>query len=89
MKSHDISIETIRSLVATQLGRKLPPNTVIERDTSFEQIGLSSIDFTEIFFSIEERLGFELDPAEAADVKTAGELLDVIDRLVAKHEASA
>jgi acyl carrier protein len=88
MTDHEITIEIIGSLVAAQLGRKLPAGTVITPETNFEALGLSSIDFTEIFFAIEERLGFELDPAEAADVKTTGELLAVIDRLVAKHKAN-
>ncbi len=89
MKSHDITLETIGTLVAEQLGRKYPKGLVIKSDTNFEEIGLSSIDFTEIFFSLESRLDFELDPAEAADVKTAGDLLAVIDRLVASHSSSA
>lgn len=89
MKDHDLTIETIGELITAQLGRKLPEGTVFTAESDFEELGLSSIDFTEIFVAIEERLGFDLDPAEAADVKTIGELLEVVNRLVAARGAES
>jgi acyl carrier protein len=74
-----ISVEDVGELVRKQLRGKLPPDARLDASAEFETLGLSSLDVTEIFFGIEEKVGFELDPTAGADVKTIGDLVDVVN----------
>lgn len=85
MEKMDISVDMIAAIIRKQLGRKLPPDVEISATSRLEDLGLSSLDFTEVYFAIEERCGFELDPAAAADVATVGDLLAVLENLITAH----
>lgn len=89
MSSVRITVDEVSGFVAAQLGKRRPAGAQFDADTSMEAVGLSSLDVTEIYFEIEERVGIELDPAAASDVKTIGDLVDVVNGLVAKHEDGA
>lgn len=82
-----IGIDEVAGLVAASLGRKLPHRTLLDADANLEAVGLSSLDVTEIYFQIEERVGVELDPGAASGVETIGDLVDVVDELVARAHA--
>lgn len=84
-----ITVDEVSGLVAAQLGKRCPAGARFDADTSMEAVGLSSLDVTEIYFEIEERVGIELDPAAASDVKTIGDLVAVVNGLVAKHQDGA
>lgn len=77
-----ISVADVAELAQKQLGSKLSPDVRLDADSELEALGLSSLDVTEVFFGIEERVGLELDPAAAADVKTIGDLVAVVNRRV-------
>jgi acyl carrier protein len=74
-----IGVEDVAELIRKQLKKKLPADTALTAETELESVGLSSLDVTEIFFGIEERVGFELDPTAGADVKTIGDLVTVVN----------
>ncbi len=79
----------VAAIVRAQLGAKLPPEAPVTAGSTLKELGLSSLDLTEIYFAIEERVGTELDPTAAADVKTLGELVAVVNALVAKAGGTA
>jgi acyl carrier protein len=79
MPKSSISIDEAAAVVRAQLGKKLPAETVLEPGTTLDGLGLSSLDVTEMFFAIEELVGHELDPVPAADARTLGELLSVVN----------
>jgi acyl carrier protein len=88
MSPATVGTDEVAALVAAQLGRKLPHRTILGADTELEAVGLSSLDITEIYFQIEERVGVELDPGAASGVKTIGDLVAVVDELIAQAEAA-
>lgn len=79
-----ISVADVAELARKQLGSKLAPDVHLDADSELEALGLSSLDVTEVFFGIEEQVGVELDPAAAADVKTIGDLVAVVNRCVSE-----
>lgn len=50
----------------------------ITRDTTFESLGVDSLDIVEMTMDFEEKLGVELD-MEGAAITTFGELADYIE----------
>jgi acyl carrier protein len=70
--------------VENQLRGKLPGDAQLTADSGLEELGLTSLDVTEVYFAIEELVGTELDPTAAADVRTIGDLVTVVNDLVAQ-----
>jgi acyl carrier protein len=70
-----ITIGNIADLVRRELRGKLPADTVLDESTRLEDLGLSSLQISEIVFTLEEDHGAECDTARAADVKTLGDVL--------------
>lgn len=70
-----ISVHDVADLIRKKLGGKLAPDAVLDENSVLDELGLSSLQTADIIYSIEDRLGTEFDPAEAADVKTVGELV--------------
>lgn len=54
----------------------------ITRDTTFESLGVDSLDIVEMTMDFEEKLGIELD-LEDAKIATFGELADYIETKLA------
>ncbi len=72
-----ITVEEVRGAITRQLRGRVPDGVRIEEDTVLEEIGLSSLQISEIVFSLEEAHGFEFDAAKAADMRTLGELVSL------------
>lgn len=56
----------------------------ISRETQLDEIGVSSLELTEIVMDLEEKFDIEVDlnAAEAWDsLKTVGDVIDAIDKL--------
>lgn len=81
-----ISLDDAVGIIRRQLKGKAR-QADLTADTGLEDLGLSSLAVTEVFFKLEEKVGFELDPAAAADVRTIGEMVSVINRLAAEQRA--
>lgn len=82
MAPQTVSVEDVASIVRKQLRGKIRKGAEVTADSGLEDLGLSSLDVTEVFFAVEERVGIELDPVAAADARTLGELVAVINGLV-------
>ena len=72
-----ITLEELSQRIREQRRGKLPGDMTIDGDTLLEDLGLSSLEVSEIVFSLEEEHGVEFDAAKAADVKTVGELITI------------
>ena len=70
-----ITVDEVADLIRRELRGKLPDGTTLDEDTPLEGLGLSSLQISEIVFTLEEEHGIEFDAARAADVKTLGELV--------------
>jgi acyl carrier protein len=89
MASQYLSIEETSLIVRGQLGGKAARTAVIDGDSGLEQLGLTSLDVTEVFFALEERVDIELDPVPASDAKTLGDLVNVVNAQVRQALESA
>ena len=72
-----ITIEEVSKRIRHELRGKLPPETVIDENTTMEDLSLSSLQVADIVFELEEDYGVEFDAAKAADAKTLGQLIAV------------
>ena len=89
MATNRVTVEDVAVLIRKQLGRKFPKGATIGPDSELEELGLSSLDQTEVFFEVEELVGMELDPTAGADVTTIGELVAVVNGMIDEHEPTA
>ena len=86
MATTRVTVEDVGRLIRKQLGRKFPKGTAIGPDSELEELGLSSLDQTEVFFEVEELVGMELDPTAGSDVNTIGELVAAVNAQIDEHE---
>ena len=69
--------EKIRSYLASELDIS---EDEITRDTTFESLGVDSLDTVEMVMDLEQELGVELEIEEKID--TVGELVDFVESKV-------
>ena len=67
-----ITVDDVAVLIRREMRGKLRASTVIDEQTKLDDLGMSSLQVSEVIFSLEENHGFEFDAARAADVRTAG-----------------
>lgn len=84
-----ITVDEVAGLIRNELRGKLPADATIDESTSLEDLGLSSLQVSEIVFTLEEEHDFEFDAAKAADVKTLGELLALANETLAEKHPEA
>jgi acyl carrier protein len=70
-----ITLEELSRRIREQRRGKLADDMAIEESTALDELGLSSLEVSEIVFGLEEEHGVEFDASKAADVKTVGELI--------------
>ena len=80
-----ITVETVCDLIRKKLGGKAA-SLELGADTVLDSIGLSSLQIADIVYTIEDDAEIELDPSEAANVKTVG---DVVELVAATQAAAA
>lgn len=68
--------EKLRDYVSRQL--EIPAEQ-ITRDTTFESLGVDSLDIVEMITDLEDELGVELVLEEAGQNTTMGEMADFIE----------
>jgi acyl carrier protein len=64
----DIALEAVNDVLQSR-------GVTITPDTAFEELGLDSLDLAELMVALEERVGVELDPASAENVKVVRDLV--------------
>ena len=69
--------EKIRSYLASELDMS---EDEITRDTTFESLGVDSLDTVEMVMDLEQELGVELEIEEK--IATVGELVDFVESKV-------
>jgi acyl carrier protein len=52
---------------------------VIEEDSQLSDLGLSSLQIADLVYSLEDSLDIVLDPAQAANVHTVGDLVAMVN----------
>lgn len=72
-----ITVDDVAVLIRRELRGKLPASRAIDESTKLDDLGMSSLQVSEVIFSLEEDHGFEFDPARAADVKTIGDVISL------------
>lgn len=78
-----ITIDEIAGLVRSQLRGKVPVDLIIDEQTRIDDIGLSSLQFADVVFTLEDKYETEFDPARAADAKTLGDLITLGNEAIA------
>ena len=81
-----ITIEEIRKRIHDQLRGKLPEGTTIDESSRLEDLGLSSLQISDIVFGLEEDYDVEFDAAAAADAKTLGDVLAVANAALSEKD---
>ncbi|WP_103500312.1 MULTISPECIES: acyl carrier protein [Streptomyces] len=71
-----VTVPMVCELIAKKLGSKASSHT-LNAETSFDSVGLSSLQIADIVYEIEDEVGIEFDPGRAADVKTVGDLVEL------------
>ena len=56
---------------------KEDPNLVVTPETSFEDLGLDSLDTVELIMTVEDEFSVSIEPSE--ELKTIGDLMKVIE----------
>ena len=69
-----MTFEKVKEIRVTELGLE---ESEIKEDTSFEVLGLDSLDVVELLMAIEEEFGIEIKAEEAG--KTVSDLVKYID----------
>jgi acyl carrier protein len=77
-----ITIDTLSDLIRREMRGKLPADVRIDETTRLDELGLSSLQVSEIVFTLEDEHGVEFDPAKAADAQTLGDLLALTNEVL-------
>ncbi|OLF09972.1 hypothetical protein BU204_32325 [Actinophytocola xanthii] len=75
-------METLSDLIRREMRGKLPADVQIDETTRLDELGLSSLQVSEIVFTLEDEHGVEFDPAKAADAQTLGDLLALTNEVL-------
>jgi acyl carrier protein len=79
-----ITLEEVTALIRRELRGKLAADKVIDENTRLDDLGLSSLQVSEVIFTLEEDHGFEFDAARAADAQTVGEVIALANESLAQ-----
>jgi acyl carrier protein len=77
-----ITIDDLAQLIRQEMRGKLPKDVQIDESTRLDELGLSSLQVSEIVFTLEDEHGVEFDPAKAADAQTLGDLLTLSNEVL-------
>lgn len=68
----------VMDIVVEQLG--VDPADVTLDKTFVEDLNADSLDLTELIMTFEERFGFEIDEADASELKAVKDVVDYINK---------
>ena len=84
-----ITVDEVAGLIRRELRGKLDTDTVLDESTRLEDLGLSSLQVSEIVFTLEENHEVEFDAARAADAKTLGDVVALANEALESQGAPA
>jgi acyl carrier protein len=64
---------------------ELDPGTVTEASRLGEDLDLDSIDAIDLIIKMQEMTGQKVDPKTLAGVRTVGDVIDLVERLLARR----
>jgi acyl carrier protein len=70
-----ITVDEVVELIRKSMRGKLPADAVLDAGTSLKDLGLSSLQISEIVFTLEEEHDVEFDAASAANAVTLGDVV--------------
>ena len=77
MRWNVITIDELSELIRAEMRGKLPKDVQIDENTRLDELGMSSLQISEVVFTLEDEHGVEFDPARAANAQTLGDLLSL------------
>lgn len=85
-----ITVDEVALLIRKTMRGKLPADAVLDASTGLKDLGLSSLQISDIVFTLEEKYDVEFDTASAANASTLGDVVALAnDALVASHVGEA
>jgi acyl carrier protein len=75
--------ETLRKIVAKILRKE---NVVLERETSFKELGADSLDVVQVMVALEEAFDIELLDDELKAITNMGGFIDYVKKKVAEKK---
>lgn len=82
-----ITVDEVVGLIRHELRSKLPSDKILDEGTQLSDLGLSSLQTSDIVFTLEEHHMVEFDASQAADVKTIGDVVSVANAALAEKRA--
>lgn len=79
------SLQTIQRMMVEQFDLKLENLTP---DAQLESLGLDSLSVIEFMFNLEDELKIKL-PDERVEIKTIGDVVNILDKIIAEQKGSA
>jgi acyl carrier protein len=80
----DELIERVRKVMATS--KRIPEETVTI-DSSFEELGIDSMDAVEILFALENEFDISIPDEEVKTVRNVRQMVEGVERLLAAKSA--
>lgn len=87
MLSRDDILEKLKSLLEDLF--EIPPERVSLDTKLFEDLDLDSIDAVDLVVNLQDLTGRRIKPEEFKAVRTVGDVLDCVERLLASDVAQA
>jgi acyl carrier protein len=87
MLSRDQVLEKLRGYLQDLF--EIPPGKVTPESKLFEELDLDSIDAVDLIVSLQELTGRRIKPEEFKSVRTVGDVLDCVERLLAADAVEA
>jgi acyl carrier protein len=78
-----ITVAEVVELIRKEARGKLSAHEQIDGSTRLEDLGLSSLQVSEIVFTLEERYDVEFDDARAAEIRTLDDVVAVANEAIA------
>jgi acyl carrier protein len=80
----DELIERVRNVIATS---KRIPEERVTVDSSFEELGIDSMDAVEILFALENEFDLNIPDEEVKSVRNVRQMVEGVERLLAAKSA--
>jgi acyl carrier protein len=87
MLSRDEILEKLKALLEELF--EIPPERVTLQTRLFEELDLDSIDAVDLVVNLQDLTGRRIKPDEFKAVRTVGDVLDCVERLLASDVARA
>ncbi len=77
--SNDVTQRVISVIAKTQ---RIPPEK-ISPDSTFEELGLDSLDSVNILFALEEEFDIDIPDEDTRDIRSIGQMIEGIEKYLA------